>query len=89
MAQGRRSPCSHGHNGSSTPAAVTAANEKDRAQIGALAADVQPATGDHVELAGVDEGYIGKAPAQAAATQGLKLEAIKLDQIPSFHPAAG
>lgn len=58
---------------------VTAANEQDRAQVGALAADVQTVTGNHVELAYVDQGYTGAAPAQEAAAHGLKLEVIKLD----------
>lgn len=59
---------------------VTAADEQDRAQVGALAANVQAVTGDHVELAYVDQGYTGATPAQAAAAHGLKLEVIKLDQ---------
>ena len=59
---------------------VTAANEQDRAQIGALAANVQAVTGDHVELAYVDQGYTGATPAQEASAHGLKLEVIKLDQ---------
>jgi transposase len=58
---------------------VTAANEQDRAQVGALAAEVQSVTGDHVELAYVDQGYTGATPAQDAAAHGLKLEVIKLD----------
>lgn len=59
---------------------VTAASEQDRAQVGTLAAAVQAVTGDHVELAYVDQGYIGATPAQDAAAHGLKLEVIKLDQ---------
>lgn len=58
---------------------VTAANEQDRAQVGALAADVQAVTAEHVELAYVDQGYTGAIPAQQAAAHGLKLEVIKLD----------
>ena len=58
---------------------VTAANEQDRAQVGALAADVQAATEETVELAYVDQGYTGAAPAEQAAAHGMKLEVIKLD----------
>jgi transposase len=57
---------------------VSAASEQDRAQVGALAADVQAATGETVELAYVDQGYTGATAAQAAAAQGIKLEVIKL-----------
>ncbi len=49
---------------------ATAANEHDRAQVGALAAEVQSVTGDHAELAYVYDGYTGAAPAQAAAVHG-------------------
>ena len=59
---------------------VTAADAQDRAQVATLAADVQTATGDHVELAFVDQGYTGTAAAEQAATHGLKLEVIKLPQ---------
>lgn len=58
---------------------VTAANEQDRAQVGALAAEVQAVTDEQVELAYVDQGYTGAEPAQQAAAHGLKLEVIKLD----------
>ena len=57
---------------------VTAANEQDRAQVDALAAEVQAATGENVQLAYVDQGYTGPMAAQAAAAHGLKLEVIKL-----------
>lgn len=57
---------------------VTAANEQDRAQVGELAADVQAATGETVELAYVDQGYTGITADVAAATHGIKLEVIKL-----------
>lgn len=59
---------------------VTAANEQDRAQVGALAADVQATTGEHVTLAYVDQGYTGTTAAEAAASHGVTLEVIKLDQ---------
>ena len=58
---------------------VSAANEQDRAQVGGLAAEVQVATGEKVELAYVDQGYTGATPAAAAAAHGIKLEVIKLD----------
>ena len=58
---------------------VSAANEQDRAQVGALAAEVQTATGENVALAYVDQGYTGATPAEAAAAHGIKLEVIKLD----------
>jgi transposase len=60
---------------------VTAANEQDRAQVEALAQTVQHVTGDHVELAYVDQGYTGETPAAAATQHGIKLEVVK-------HPKA-
>jgi transposase len=59
---------------------VTPANEQDRAQVGELASRVQQATGQSVELAFVDQGYTGDAPATAAKEQGIQLEVIKLPQ---------
>jgi transposase len=56
---------------------VTAANEQDRAQVGALAQAVQAVTGEQVELAYVDQGYTGEQPAADAAQHGLKLEVVK------------
>src|SRR6202012_5367614 len=56
---------------------VTAANEQDRAQVETLAEQVQRITGDHVELAYVDQGYTGEAAAQAAAQHGIQLEVVK------------
>ena len=49
---------------------VTPANEQDRAQVQPLANAVQEATGDHVELVYVDQGYTGEVPAEAAARRG-------------------
>jgi transposase len=60
---------------------VTPAAAQDRAQVEALAAAVQAATGEAVELAYVDQGYTGEAPAADAATHGIRLEAGK-------HPEA-
>ena len=56
---------------------VTAANEQDRAQVAELAKAVQEATGDHVEIAYVDQGYTGEQPAADAAQHGLRLEVVK------------
>lgn len=57
---------------------VTPANEQDRAQVEALVRQVQDVTGEHVEIAYVDQGYTGEAAAQAAAAQGIQLEGVKL-----------
>lgn len=59
---------------------VTPANEQDRAQVEALAAAVQDATGDTVELAYVDGGYTGKDAALAADGWGIRLEVVKLPE---------
>jgi transposase len=59
---------------------VTPADEQDRAQIAALAAEVQDLTGESVELAYVDQGYTGAAPADAAAAHGIRLEVVKHPQ---------
>jgi len=56
---------------------VAPANEQDRAQVGALAAQVREVTGAAVELAYVDQGYTGETAA-AAEAHGMKLEVIKL-----------
>jgi transposase len=56
---------------------VTSANEQDRAQVGVLAEAVQQITGEHVELAYVDQGYTGENAAQAAQRHGIQLEVIK------------
>lgn len=59
---------------------VTPANEQDRAQVAALSAAVQEATGQSVQLAFVDQGYTGQTPAQDAAIHGVRLEVIKLSE---------
>ena len=59
---------------------VTPANEQDRAQVGELAQAVQEATGQSVEIAFVDAGYTGDAPAQAAKEHGIRLEVVKLPE---------
>ena len=57
---------------------VTPANEQERAQVAALAEQVQEATEQNVELAYVDQGYTGKKAAEAAAAHGIALEVVKL-----------
>lgn len=59
---------------------VTPANAQERAQVAALAAAVQTATGDLVEVAFVDQGYTGEQPAADAAAQGIRLEVVKLPE---------
>jgi transposase len=59
---------------------VTPANEQERTQVAALAEAVQAVTGDHVEVAFVDQGYSGEQAAQAAAAHGMRLEVIKLPE---------
>ena len=58
--------------------AVTPASEQERAPVDQLAAQVQEATGQNVELASVDQGYAGRATAEAAAAHGIRLEVVKL-----------
>jgi transposase len=59
---------------------VTPADAQDRDQVGALAEAVQAATGQTVEVAFVDQGYTGDPPATAAATHGIRLEVVKLEE---------
>jgi transposase len=59
---------------------VTPANEQERAQVAALAAAVQEATHEAVEIAFVDQGYTGPDAAEAAAEQGIRLEVVKLPE---------
>lgn len=56
---------------------VTPADEQDRAQVGELASQVQLITGEHVELAYVDQGYTGQATEEAAAEHGIRLKVVK------------
>jgi len=60
---------------------VTAADQGDRAQVAALAEEVQQLTGHTVELAYVDQGYTGPNAAEAAEQHGIRLEVVK-------HPMA-
>jgi len=57
---------------------VTPANAQDRVQVAELAAAVREATGDAVEVAFVDQGDTGAAPAADAAAHGILLEVVKL-----------
>jgi len=59
---------------------VTPANVDDRAEVGRLADAIQEATGESVTLAYVDQGYTGRAPAEAAKEQGITLEVVKLPE---------
>ena len=57
---------------------VTPATTDDRAEVGRLAAAVQAATGESVNLASVDQGYTGEKAAAAAREHGIELEVVKL-----------
>ena len=59
---------------------VTPADHDDRAEVGRLAAAIQVATDQSVELAYVDQGYTGNRPAPAAKNQGIALEVVKLPE---------
>jgi len=61
-------------------AAVSAANEQDRAQVAELAEQVQAVAGGTVEVAFVDQGYTGQQAARDAAAQGIRLEVVKLSE---------
>ena len=57
---------------------ATPADAQDRAQVERLAAAVQEATGETVEIAFVDQSYTGAEPAPDAAAHGIRLEVVKL-----------
>ena len=57
---------------------VTLADTQDRAQAKALAAAVQEATAEAVELAYVDQGYSGEQAWAAASAHGIRPEVVKL-----------
>ena len=59
---------------------ATPANEQERAQVAELAAAVQEVTGQHVEVAFVDQGYTGPDAVQAAEQHGIRLEVVKLPE---------
>jgi len=60
---------------------VTPADEQDRAQVAALAEQVQKVTGESVEIAFVDQGYTGESPARQAEEHGIRLEVIKHTEV--------
>lgn len=60
---------------------MTPADARDRAQAAELAAAVQEATGQSVEVAFVGRGYPGERAEAGAAKHGIRLEVVK-------HPAA-
>jgi transposase len=62
-------------------AQVTPADQPDRDQVERLAAAVQAATGESVEIAYVDQAYPGETPAKEAAAHGIRLVVVK-------HPEA-
>jgi transposase len=59
---------------------VTPADIGDRAAVGRLCADIQDATGEHVQLAYVDQGYTGEAAAEAARVEGIALHVVRLPE---------
>jgi transposase len=59
---------------------VTPAGEQERAQVGALAAEMQAVTSGQVQLAIADQGYTAETPARAAAEHGIDLEVVKLPE---------
>src|SRR5918999_5582019 len=56
----------------------TPADEQERAQVAALAEEVQAVTGNTVEVAFVDQGYTGDDPAEAAGAHGVGLAVVGL-----------
>src|SRR5262249_13843996 len=59
---------------------VTPADAQERDQVAVLAEAVQAVTGEAVEVAFVDQGYTGDAPAADAAAHGIRLEVVKLPE---------
>lgn len=59
---------------------VTPADQDDRTAVGELAAAVQAATDESVEIAFVDQGYTGEKAAAAAHQHGIALEVVKLPE---------
>ena len=59
---------------------VTPANAQERVQVSELSKAVQAATGNHVTMAFVDQGYTGDAAAQAAEAEGITLNVVKLPE---------
>jgi transposase len=59
---------------------ATPADAQERDQVRELAAAVQEVTGDHVEVAFVDQGYTGPEPTRAAEERGIRLEVVRLPE---------
>lgn len=59
---------------------VTPADRQDRTQVKRTAKAVQRATGRHVELAYVDQGYTGEQAEEDADDHGISLHVVKLPQ---------
>lgn len=59
---------------------VTPAHEQERAQVAGLAEEVQAVTEGSVEVAYVDQGYTGEEPAAQAASRGIRLVVVKLQE---------
>lgn len=59
---------------------VTAANEQKRAEVEALAAEVQALTSGEVEICFADQGDTGEEPQLVAAELGMRLEVVKLPE---------
>ena len=59
---------------------VTPADVDERAEVAALAAEVQAVTGGTVALAYVDQGYRGDAVRTDAAAAGIAVEVVKLPE---------
>jgi transposase len=59
---------------------ATPANAQDREQVDRLAEAVQAATGGTVEVGFTDQGYTGEEPVAAAASHGIRLEVVKLEE---------
>jgi transposase len=56
---------------------VTPANETERRQVGALAQQVQEATGESVQILYADAAYTGEETAAAAQEQGMEVVVVK------------
>ena len=59
---------------------VPPADEQDREQVKELVELVQETTGQHVQVAFVDQASTGELPALAAEEQGIRLEVVKLPE---------
>jgi transposase len=60
---------------------VSTADTQDRAEVDELSEKTQIATGNSVQKAWVDQGYTGKAAAEAAARHGIELEVVKVEGV--------